>query len=253
MRAPALVLLVAVTGAGCATKADVQTLETSLAQDMADIRDDQRLLLAQLEEAVDSLDAANARRASMEQGEVERRVLRLEDALAEVIEIVTQNNQLLNDIYAARVSQGGPGRPGVGPADAGPSFPSGRQQGAADQLYELTLDQFRQGNLETARGGFEEFLAAYPEHTLAPDAQYYVALTYEQAGERAAALVEYQRVTERWPDSSRAPAALLRRGIIEAARGNTAIARRLFTQIESGYPNSIEAPLAREELRKLGG
>lgn len=41
--------------------------------------------------------------------------------------------------------------------------------------------------------------------------------------------------------------------MIEAGRGNTAIARQLFTQIESGYNMSIEAPLARRELEKLGG
>ena len=254
MRLPVLVAWLAFTGAGCATKADVQTLESSLAQDFAELRDDQRLLLQQLEEAVDSLDAANVRRASMEQGEIERRVTRLEDALAEVLEVVTQNNQLLNDLYAQRSSgMAGPGQrvtPGRPSTDPGFTPPRGGAD-AASQFYTLALNQYQDGNLETARAGFEEFLVENPNHDLAPDAQYYIARTWEEAGDAARALSEYQRVTELYPDSNRAPAALLQRGKIEAARGNTAIARRLFTQIETGYPNSPEATLARQELQRL--
>ena len=44
-----------------------------------------------------------------------------------------------------------------------------------------------------------------------------------------------------------------RRGVIEAARGNTALARQLFSQVENGYSNSPEAMLARQELEKLSG
>lgn len=254
MRSPALVVLLALTGAGCATKADVQTLESSLAQDFAELRDDQRQLLTQLEVAVDSLDAANARRASMEQGEIERRVTRLEDALAEVLEVVSQNNQLLNELYAQRGSgMAGPGRdagPGRPSTDPGFTPPRGGSD-AASQFYALALNQYQSGNIETARAGFEDFLIQHPNHDLAPDAQYYIARTHEESGDIGQALNEYRRVTELYPDSNRAPAALLQRGKIEAARGNTAVARQLFTQIRTGYGNSPEASLAATELGRL--
>ncbi len=256
MRVPALVVSLALAGAGCATKADVQTLESSMTEDLGQIRDDQRVLLRQLQEAVDSLDAANSRRASMEQGELGRRVTRLEDALAEVLEVVTQNNQLLNDLYGAASSaapmagQGAtPMRPSTEPAFTPPSGSGGAD--AASQFYSLALDQYQSGNLETARAGFQDFLDQYPKHQLAPDAQYYIARTWEEAGDAARALTEYQRVTELYPDSNRAPAALLARGKIQAARGDIAVARRLFTQIQTGYPNSPEASLAGQELRRL--
>ena len=117
----------------------------------------------------------------------------------------------------------------------------------------MALEMYNRGNLETARGAFRSFLSENGDHELAPDAQYYVARTFEDAEDLGSAIAEYQRLTELFPDSNRAPAALYRRGSIEAARGNTALARQLFTQVASGYSNSPEAPLARQELEKLSG
>jgi TolA-binding protein len=128
----------------------------------------------------------------------------------------------------------------------------GQSADSGTQFYAMALEEFRKGNLETARGALQEFLARHPMHDLAPDAQYHIGRTHEDGGDAAKALIEYQRVTELFPDSPRAPTSLWRRGLIEVSRGNTAVARRLFTQIETGYPNSPELTLAQQELAKLG-
>lgn len=264
---PALGTLIAFAAAGCATKADVQTLESSMVEEMSQIRDDQVEVVTRLQVAVDSLDAAMARRASQGEGEMDRRVQRLESSLSQLLDITLQNNQLLNDLLTQRPASVGVVGPTGGAADSdvlagsdpmggtarGGGSATGADGDAATQLYALALEEFRKGNLETARGGLQEFLARNPDHDLAPDAQYHIARTYEDGDDVAMALTEYQRVTELFPDSGRAPTALWRRGLIEVSRGNTSVARRLFTQIETGYPNSPELPLARQELAKLGG
>ena len=247
--------VLAFAAAGCATKADVQTLESSLVDEMAAVRDDQVRLVADMRAAIDSLHAAEARRASLGQGELDRRVQRLESALSELLDISVQNNQLLNDLLTrgpARGSVGTTPDPLLG-SDPGAGSSAIGATDSASQFYAMALEEFRKGNYETARGAFEAFLAESPEHELAPDALYHVARTHEEQDDDTMALTEYQRVTELFPNSSRAPTALWRRGMIEVSRGNTAIARRLFTQITTGYPNSPELPLAQEELAKLGG
>lgn len=248
--------MLAFAAAGCATKADVQTLESSLVDEMAQVRDDQVRLVQQMRAAIDSLNAAEARRASTGQGELDRRVQRLESSLSALLDITTQNNQLLNDI----LSRGGgmaavPGGAGLEPGGGPGSGPIGSSAAGDDatQFYALALEEFRKGNNETARGALQEFLAQNPDHELAPDAYYHIARTHEEQDDVASALTAYQRVTELYPNSGRSPAALYRRGLIEVQRGNTAVARRLFTQITSGYPNTPEESLAREELAKLGG
>jgi len=216
---------------------------------MEEIRAGQAQLLNQVRGGLDSLDAAGMRRETTGRGEFERRVERLEDLMAELLEITGQNNQLLNDLYENRTaSAAGAGRP-----SPGGERPLGNVgQDEPSQFYGLALEQFTLENYDNARGGFRNFLQMHGDHELAPDAQYYVARAYEEAGEIGNALDEYQRVTELYPDSSRGGAALYRRGLLYVARGDTAVARRLFTQVEAGYPNSPEAPLARQELAKLG-
>jgi tol-pal system protein YbgF len=243
----ALVALAALLCAGCAMKADLESLEQSMLSEMQQIRVDQETVLAQLSLAFDSLDAAQGRRELTGRGEFDRRIERLEDQIAELLTLTAQNNQLLNDLYNNRSSLGvdrGP-RPGVIGVPATGGDP------VATEFYAAAQAQYRQGNYETARGAFQEFLAQYPTHELAPDAQFFLAETYASTGDQAMALVEYQRVMEHFPDSQRAPTSLYKRGLIEEQRGNLALARSLFRQIEAGYPNSPEAEAAREKLRRL--
>lgn len=254
MRGPAVVVLLGVLTAGCATRADVETLGDSLRADLEEIQEGNARLLAQIRGGLDSLELAESRRESTGRGEFERRVSRLEDMMDQLLEVTSQNNQLLNDLYQNQMA-GGRARPGARPA--GPvSGPVGDPALGTDEpsaFYAMALQQFRNGNLEAARGALEDFLTENPNHELAPEALYYVGRTWEEAGDIGNALAQYQRVTERYPDASRASTALYRRGLIEAGRGNTALARQLFQQILSGYPNNPEAELARDELEKLGG
>lgn len=247
-----LFVLVASASAGCATKQDVQTLEATMREELREFREDQARLVAQLMGAVDSLEAAEGRRDMTGRGEFERRIRVLEDQIAELLDLVGQNHQLLRDLYASR-SAGRPGGPVGGTPVAPPveGMPAGGED-EATHFYALAQEQYRLGNYATARGAFENFLTDYPRHQLAPDAQYYLAETYAAEGDQGRALAEYQRVMERFPDSRRAPSSLLRRAMIEKGRGNLAVARTLLRQIEAGYPNSPEAPQAREELQKIG-
>ncbi len=245
----------------CASKADVETMGEALRAEIQSIEQGQGLLLAQLEGGLDSLELAALRRETVGRGELARQTDRLADLVEQLTELAADNNQLLNDIYeAVRDAGAGPQfRQGpIGPV--GPADPSGARAGGApagsgdaEELYGMALDMFNRGNVETARDAFRSFLAENGGHELAPDAQYYLARTYEDAGDIDNALEEYRRVTELHPDSNRAPAALYRRGMIEAGRRNAEAGIRLFRQVEIGYPNSPEAPLARRERERLGG
>ncbi|WP_419937981.1 tetratricopeptide repeat protein [Candidatus Palauibacter sp.] len=266
MRKAAVAVLLSVAAAACASRGDVETMGDALRDEIAGLAEGQRRLADAVQADLESIESSSERRETTGRGEVERLIRRIEGFFEQLIEMSAQNNQLLNDIYEIQRRLGTPspmGFPapaGEGPpaggrtvteANPGPAAASGSEE--ASQFYELALDMYQRGNLETARDAFRDFLAVYGGNEFAPDAQYWVARTYEDADDPGGALEEYRRLTELYPDSSRAPAALFQRAMIEAGRGNTAVARRLFAQIESGYPNSPEAPEARREREKLGG
>ena len=266
MRNAAVAVLLGVAVAACASRGDVETMGDALRDEIAGLAEGQRRLADAVQADLESIESSSQRRETTGRGELERLIQRVEGLFEQIIEMSAQNNQLLNDIYenqrrlGAPSPMGFPGAGGAGPPTAGAggaesnlgaSAASGSDE--ASQFYELALDMYRRGNIETARDAFRDFLAVYGGHAFAPDAQYWVARTYEDAEDPGSALEEYRRLTELYPDSKRAPAALFRRAMIEAGRGNTAVARRLFAQIESGYPNSPEAPDARREREKLGG
>ena len=136
-------------------------------------------------------------------------------------------------------------------ADDGETPVSTATDGQPEALYEAALRQFRRGSYDTARAGLDQFLEQYPNHELAPDAQYFRAETFAEAGGLDEALEEYARVLELYPNSRRAPTALYKSGLIELQLGNVDDARTYFQRVVQGYPDSDEIDLAERELTRL--
>ena len=121
---------------------------------------------------------------------------------------------------------------------------------SADEAYETAMGAFRRGSLSTARNGFQEFLAVAPDDPRGADAHFYIGETYTRDPD--AAIASYQRVVARFPESPRAPAALLRIAKLEIARGDRTQARGHLNQILRSYSRSDEAEEARTQLDRLG-
>ncbi len=98
---------------------------------------------------------------------------------------------------------------------------------------------------------FREFLRIFPTHERAADALFYIGESW--AGESAdSAAAVYQQVVKTYPNSSRAPSALYKLGLLAEQRGDKAAARTYYARVVAGYPRSDEANLARDKLQRLG-
>ena len=242
--------LVALTvfAAGCASKSDLRTFETSMLSELRTIRAAQDSLSLSLRGAfLDSLQTQQ-RRELQGRSEQQRRLDQIQQSLAQVLDLIGQIQRELG----RGVPSGAPAvpvtpTPGVGAAGGEEASSSD----AASQLYNSAQSQFNRGSYQTARAGFGDFLRLYSDHELAPDAQFYLARTYEETAEPDAALLEFARVLELYPNSRRAPSALYSSGRIELDRGNTQDAVEFFSRVVRGYPNSDEAILAEQRLSDL--
>lgn len=118
-----------------------------------------------------------------------------------------------------------------------------------NQLYTMALDQLRRGSTSAARAGFTDFLAQYPTHERAGDAQYYIAETLERDTKPLDAEAAYLSVYTRFPRSEKAPTAMFKRAALLRTQGKADKAREVLDLLIKTYPRSDEADLARERLR----
>ena len=243
--------------AGCALKGDVRKVELQVQAlraeaaraDSARMRDRDSLLvlLAGLERAA----AAQQQALGTLRGELRTELHNVKQELALLQELTGQSQQRLSDLRRRIEAQPPPSAPAdsARTGTTAPVGPSGNPAGpTADQMYDVSYQQFRRGSLSTARVGFEEMLRVYPSHERAPDALFYIGETLARDNPDSAATV-YQLVVQRYASSTRAPGALYKLGLLAEQRGDRPAARQYFQRLVQSYPRSDEANLAREKLR----
>jgi tol-pal system protein YbgF len=276
---------------GCfATREDVRLLQTQLQAYQTQTAQADSARRAQLDRVIEQLglvtDSLGDLGARVEkfQGDVEGSVYSMGQQLIQIQELTGQSQRRLQELRAGLEVQRGtfsqPAPPGQAPQAGQPVQPgqpvattpgatSGtdttRAPAAAiaatpgggagtpgpNELYQLALDQLRRGSTGAARSALSDLLRQYPSADVAPDAQFYVADSYDREGNTAAADSVYQLVVQRYPSSERAPTALYKHGLTLATAGKVQAARAALQQVVSKYPRSDEAVLAKDRLRTL--
>src|SRR5438876_942897 len=247
--------------AGCALKGDgrkvelqVQVLQADLARSDAARAAERDTILAAVRLLQQALATQQAYLVQM-RGDLRTELLSVQQQLVSVQELTGQSQQRLTElrsrIEARNQQQDNAGPSGGAGAGGAPVGPSGNPAGPGpDQMYDLSLQQYRRGSLATARLGFREFLRVFPTHERAPDALFYLGESFEQAAPDSAAAV-YDQVVKTYPKSPRAPSALYKLGLLAEQRGDRATARKYYSRVITGYPRSPEADLARQNQQRL--
>lgn len=253
------VALVAALGltAGCALKGDVrkvelqvQALKNDAARAEAARAAERDSILAAIASVQRTLAAQQAYLVQL-RGEVKTDLLAVQQQLVSVQELTGQSQQRLTDLRRRLEEQARQPAPDPNALQV-PVGPSGNPAGPGpEQMYDMSLQQFRRGSLATARLGFREFLRVFPTHERAADAWFYVGETFAAESPDSAAAV-YESLVRAYPNSARAPSALYKLGLLAEQRNDRAAARGYYSRVVAGYPRSDEANLARDKLQRLG-
>ncbi len=247
--------------AGCALKGDVRRVELQvtalrgeLARSDSGRRSERDSLLAGIA-AVQQLLVAQQAYLVQLRGDMKTDLISVQQQLVAVQELTGQSQQRLSELRARieeRAQQPVPALDTTAGRAAVPLGPSGNAAGPGpDQMYDVSLQQYRSGRFATARLGFREFLRVYPAHERAGEALFYVGETFAQESPDSAAAV-YETVVKTYPNSPRAPSALYKLGLLAEQRGEKPKARTYYARVIAGYPRSDEANLARDKLQRLG-
>lgn len=231
----ALCLLLVLSG--CATKRDIRDLQL----EVDSLRIAQREMLDEIRRQNASVIESLDDQGTQLRGDLNNRLTEIERQLVQVQELTGQGQA-----EVARLRQQIRQRESAAPSVVVPA-----DAPEPEELFNASVEMLQRGSLTTARSGFEEFLRFFSRHPLAPDAQFYVAESYAEGGDPAAAVEAYGRVLELYPASERAPTSLYRAALLVSESGDPDRARDLLNRLVSAYPNSPEAPLAREQLERM--
>jgi len=249
-----LVSVTLVLSSGCAMKGDVRRLQDEIARQASRQEAQLRELSAGIEALQDTLEIqtemvidtrggiARELRDIQTQlsqltaltGQIQRSVVLLSERIrAEGAPVTTSDRRADPDSLRAL----------IGRRDGGPA--------AAEETYEAAVTQFNRGQLNTARMAFGSFLADYPDHRLAPSAQFNLADIFEQENRLDRAIEEFLRVVELYPTADRGPVALYRIGNIHVLQREFDEAMSYLERVVNTYPDSGAAELARELLQEI--
>ena len=132
------------------------------------------------------------------------------------------------------------------------SGPGNAQTASADDLYKTALGDYMAAKYTLAQSEFADISKTYPDNPLSGNAFYYQGEIDYRGGRFAAAIKNYDKVLEQYPDSNKVPVSHLHKGeALLQLKQSDAGARELRSLIQR-FPTSPEAVQARSKLNGLG-
>lgn len=113
--------------------------------------------------------------------------------------------------------------------------------------YQEVVDK----NYAAATETLTDFLAEYPRHKYAGNAQYWLGEIYYAKEDWEKAILEFDKVVKKYPSSEKIPASLLKQAFAFEKIGSRKEAKLLLGNVIEKYPKSPEAGLAKKRLNAL--
>jgi tol-pal system protein YbgF len=167
----------------------------------------------------------------------------------------SQARSLYGDLerrLAALETLGGVGNPNSSTSPAGSALPPASVAGE-QASYDAAFNALKGSDYPKAIQNFKSFLASFPSSPLASNAQYWLGEAYYVTRDYDSAITAFRKVTTDWPESRKAPDALVKVGFTQSAQGKNAEARATLEEVTRRFPGTEAATLAADRLKRLPG
>ncbi|MDP2701179.1 MAG: tetratricopeptide repeat protein [Candidatus Rokubacteria bacterium] len=262
----------ALAAAGCASGAD-EAVQQDLAQMRRDL-DALNLALHRSGGETGTVLSQLERRTREQSGESARQLstmnARIDGLTAEMNRLSARLDELAQRLDSQSRPQGvGPGgRPAPSPVPI-PSPSGGARSpgdGTAEESYKAAYLDFTKGNYTLAIAEFREFVRRHPDASQADGAQYWIGESFFSMGRAAASagqadkarealersVQEFRKVFVNYPRGRQVPTALYKEALALVELKQVKVAQARLQYLVDNFPQSEEAPLARERLKNLG-
>ncbi len=136
------------------------------------------------------------------------------------------------------------------PASASTKASQG-QGTAAQAAYDAAFQALRGGDFVKAAHGFRAFTQTYPSSSLTDNAYYWLGESYYITQNYKVAEKSFQTLLDKFPDSAKAPGALLKLGYCQDQLKQPEAAQATLKNVISKYPHNDVAKLAQRRLQDM--
>jgi TolA-binding protein len=253
---------------GCATG------DESVPHDLAQLRQDLNAVnlavhrsKGETETAVGQLDRRTRQQAAENTKQLQTLSAKLDSLTAELNRLSARLDELAQRLDNPSRPAGGGSPPRPGPPPAPSPSGGGRSSGgpSAEESYKAAYLDFSKGNYTLAIASFREFVRRFPDAPQADGAQYWIGESYVASAQAAAtrgqadkakealqqAVQEYRKVFVNYPRGTQVPTALYKEALALEELKQVKLAQARLQYLVDNFPQSQEAPLARERLKSL--
>ncbi|MCI0508957.1 tol-pal system protein YbgF [Chromohalobacter marismortui] len=135
-------------------------------------------------------------------------------------------------------------------ADNGSSSNQAGIQGR--DAYQAAFQKVQARDFDAAIQAFQDFITAYPNSDLRPNAHYWLGELYSAQSQLDAAAQAFQTVIDDYPDSNKVADALYKLGLLKARQGHPDESKNLLNRVRNDYPDSNAADMAQDFLNQSG-
>lgn len=246
-----LVATAAVMLGGCATKSDIRDLQSEIRALAA--RQDS--LVSQLR--METRSTQDTLREQSDQlfdfrGQVFQQLRQIAESLSRMEALVGENQRGIASVRDQLVNLRRPpaGAPGGGTTLTGEPQGTGTG-GDPEAIYNAAMSQYQREQLATARTALQQFLDAFPNHRLAPDAHFYLADIMARNDRSEDALEAFLEIQELFPTAEKVPDALYRAALLQIELDRMDDAEATLERIVNTYGGTVVADVAREKLDEI--
>lgn len=121
----------------------------------------------------------------------------------------------------------------------------------AKVLYKQGHTAFKKRDYKKAIATFQSITNAYPKHSLADNAFYWMGECLYSQKNFTGAIKLFDKVITLYPKANKVPDALLKTGFAHIAMGDKKTARKFLSRVIKNYPFTETALIAEKSLKKL--
>ena len=119
---------------------------------------------------------------------------------------------------------------------------------AEQRAYDQGLEHFRAGRYAEAVTAFQLFTRTFARSTLVPSAQYWIGNSLYATRDFRGAIATQRQLIAQYPDSSKAPDALLNIATAQSELGDLQGARATLQEVATKYPSTEAGAKAKQRL-----